>query len=416
MSTTATSPVQNAAFAEGVRKQFPILEQKVHGQPLVYLDNAATTQKPQTVIDALSEYYEEYNSNVHRGVHHLSQKATEATEAVRRQIAAFIGAARPEEVIFTGGTTGSINLVSAVLAQRDLKPGDEILITEMEHHSNIVPWQIACEKSGAVLKVARVKDNGELDLDHLYALLSERTKVLSIVHISNALGTINPVKSIIARAKALGTLTLVDGAQAIAHMGIDVVDLGCDFYAFSGHKMYGPTGIGVLYGRYALLESLPPYMGGGEMIERVTFAHTTYNTPPFKFEAGTPNIAGIIGLGAAQQWMSGIGLEQLGNYEDELLGYAEAALAEIDGFVPLGTAKKKANIVSFNLDGLHPFDIGTLLDQMGIAVRTGHHCTQPLMDRFELPGTVRASLVAYNTLEDIDRLVAGVKRAQKMLA
>lgn len=416
MSTTATSPVQNAAFAEGVRKQFPILEQKVHGQPLVYLDNAATTQKPQTVIDALSEYYEEYNSNVHRGVHHLSQKATEATEAVRRQIAAFIGAARPEEVIFTGGTTGSINLVSAVLAQRDLKPGDEILITEMEHHSNIVPWQIACEKSGAVLKVARVKDNGELDLDHLYALLSERTKVLSIVHISNALGTINPVKSIIARAKALGTLTLVDGAQAIAHTGIDVVDLGCDFYAFSGHKMYGPTGIGVLYGRYALLESLPPYMGGGEMIERVTFAHTTYNTPPFKFEAGTPNIAGIIGLGAAQQWMSGIGLEQLGNYEDELLGYAEAALAEIDGFVPLGTAKKKANIVSFNLDGLHPFDIGTLLDQMGIAVRTGHHCTQPLMDRFELPGTVRASLVAYNTLEDIDRLVAGVKRAQKMLA
>lgn len=403
-------------FAEKVRKQFPILTQQVNGNDLVYFDNAATTQKPQSVIDAISEYYKTYNSNVHRGVHHLSQKATTAGEDVRRKVAKFIGAHREEEIIFTTGTTASINLVSAVLSQSMLKPGDEILITEMEHHSNIVPWQLACERSGAVLKVAQVNDIGELDMDNFRTLLSKRTKVVSMVHVSNSLGTINPVKEAIDLAHEVGALTLIDGAQAVAHTPLNMAEMGCDFYAFSGHKMYGPTGIGVLYGKYELLASLPPYQGGGEMIDHVTFEHTTYNTLPFKYEAGTPNIAGIIGLGAAIDWMKKTGLNELAKYEKELLEYAEAALSTLEGYSPLGTATKKSNIIAFNLDGIHHYDLGVLLDKMGIALRTGHHCTQPLMERCGISGTVRVSLVAYNTFKEVDALIKGIRKAQKMLS
>lgn len=404
-----------AEFAEKVRKQFPVLQQKVHGKNLIYLDNAATSQKPQQVIDAISEYYETYNSNVHRGVHFLSQKATTAGEEARRKIAAFIGASREEEVIFTSGTTGGINLVSSVLSHNMLRPGDEILITEMEHHSNIVPWQLACERSGAVLKVVRMHDDGSLDMDHYRELLCERTKVVAAVHISNSLGTINPVKEMVALAHEFGALTLIDGAQAVAHTTLDMQELGCDFYVFSGHKMYGPTGTGILYGKYELLAALPPYQGGGEMIDHVTFEHTTYNKLPFKYEAGTPNIAGTIGLGAAVDWMQKTGLEKLAAYENELLQYAESELRSIDGFTPLGTTASKANVIAFNLKGIHHYDLGVLLDQMGIALRTGHHCTQPLMERCGLSGTVRVSLMAYNTFDEIDELVKAIKRAQQML-
>lgn len=402
-------------FAGKVREQFPILKQRVNGRNLIYFDNAATNQKPQVVIDAISEYYETINSNVHRGVHHLSQLATQQAEDARKVVASFINAHRPEEIVFTRGTTEAINLVSSILTQGTLRPGDEVLITEMEHHSNIVPWQLACEASGATLKVARVKDSGELDVDHLFSLLTDKTKVVAFAHISNALGTINPVKEIVAKAKNVGAITLVDGAQALAHDVVDVQDLGCDFYAFSGHKMYGPTGIGVLYGRYELLDALPPYHGGGEMIERVTFERTTYNKPPFKYEAGTPNISGIIALGAAVSWVENTGLAQLAQYEKELLAYAEKALRKIEGFTPVGTAPEKANIISFNLKDIHHYDLGVLLDKMGIALRTGHHCTQPLMDRFGISGTARVSLAPYNTFEEIDQLVTGIQKAQSML-
>ena len=415
MDTALKTAVSDAGFAESIRAQFPILDEQVNGRPLIYFDSAATTQKPQVVIDAVSEYYAKYNSNVHRGVHHLSQKATTAMENVRRNIAGFIGAERHEEVIFTTGTTSAINLVSHVLAHHSLRPGDEILITEMEHHSNIVPWQIACEYSGALLKVARVNDDGSLDREHFLSLLSAQTKMVSLVHISNALGTINPVKELVAEAKKAGALTLIDGAQAVAHTEINVQDLGCDFYVFSGHKLYGPTGVGVLYGKYALLDSLPPYQGGGEMIERVTFAHTTYNALPFKYEAGTPNIAGIIGLGAAISWLQKTGLKKIAGYEQELLSYATKKLSELEGFIPVGTASKKANIISFNLEGVHAYDLGVLLDQMGIALRTGHHCTQPLMDRFQIAGTARVSLAVYNTMEEIDILLNAARKAQSML-
>lgn len=414
MTAVAPSP-DILEFAGTVREQFPILKQRVNGRDLIYLDNAATNQKPQVVIDTISEYYQTINSNVHRGVHHLSQLATEQAEDARKVVASFINADRPEEIIFTRGTTEAINLVSSVLRQGTLQSGDEVLITEMEHHSNIVPWQLACEASGAILKVARIKDNGELDIDHLFSLISEKTKVVAFSHISNALGTINPVKEIVAKAKSVGAITLVDGAQALAHKVVDVQDLDCDFYAFSGHKMYAPTGIGVLYGKYELLESFPPYHGGGEMIERVTFERTTYNKPPFKYEAGTPNISGIIALGAAINWVENTGLSQLAQYEKELLSYTEKALRKIDGFIPVGTAPAKANIISFNLDGIHHYDLGVLLDKMGIALRTGHHCTQPLMDRFGISGTARVSLAPYNTFEEIDQLVVGIRKAQSML-
>ncbi len=416
MDAAVKPSVQLTDFAENVRKQFPILQQKVNGNDLIYLDSAATTHKPQTVIDAMSHYYETYNSNVHRGVHHLSQKATEAGEGVRKKVSKFIGAHREEEIIFTSGTTASINLVSHILSQSMLKPGDEILITEMEHHSNIVPWQLACERSGAVLKVARVEDDGVLDMKHLGALLSARTKVVALVHISNSLGTINPIKEIIDLAHKAGALTLIDGAQAVAHTPLNVAELGCDFYAFSAHKMYGPTGAGILYGKYDLLAALPPYQGGGEMIEHVTFEHTTYNTLPFKYEAGTPNIAGIIGLGAAIDWIEKTGLNQLARYEKDLLEYAEAALKTLEGYTPLGTAANKANIIAFNLEGIHHYDLGVLLDKMGIALRTGHHCTQPLMNRCGISGTVRVSLVAYNTFAEVDALVNGIRKAQTMLS
>lgn len=414
MSVVAPSP-GILEFAGAVREQFPILNQRINGRNLIYFDNAATNQKPQVVIDAISSYYETINSNVHRGVHHLSQLATKSAEDARKTVAAFINAQKPAEIVFTRGTTEAINLVSSILAQSTLGPDDEVLITEMEHHSNIVPWQLACETSGATLKVARVKDDGELDIDHLFSLLSDKTKVVALVHISNALGTINPIKKIVTRAKSMGALTLVDGAQALAHEVVDVQELGCDFYAFSGHKMYGPTGIGVLYGRYELLESLPPYHGGGEMIERVTFERTTYNKPPFKYEAGTPNIAGMIAMGTAITWVEKTGLARLAAYEKELLTYAERALRTIDGFIAVGTAPAKANIISFNLKDIHHYDLGVLLDKMGIALRTGHHCTQPLMDRFGISGTARVSLAPYNTFEEIDQLVVGIRKAQGML-
>ncbi len=415
MQIDVTSPVQLADFAKKVRDQFPLLQQKAHGKRLIYLDNAATSQKPHLVIDAISDYYKEYNSNVHRGVHFLSQKATNAGEEARRKVANFIGASREEEVIFTSGTTDAINLVSTVLSHNMLRPGDEILITEMEHHSNIVPWQLACERSGAVLKVCRVHDDGALDMDHYCELLSERTKMVAAVHISNSLGTINPVKDIITLAQKAGALTLIDGAQAVAHCPVNVQELGCDFYVFSGHKMYGPTGIGVLYGKYDLLDSLPPYRGGGEMIAHVTFEHTTYNKLPFKYEAGTPNIAGTIGLGAAVEWMQETGIEKLAAYEHELLQYAEREMRTIDGFMPFGTTNEKAGIIAFNLKGIHHYDLGVILDQMGIALRTGHHCTQPLMDRFGLSGTARISIMAYNTFGEVDELVKAIKKAQQML-
>ncbi len=416
MANTLEATGPNTAFAEGIRKQFPLLNQQVNGRPLVYFDNAATTQKPQQVIEAMNRYYREYNSNVHRGVHHLSQVATDAMEQVRNRMADFLGASRHEEIIFTSGCTGGINLAAHILGRAYLRPGDEILLTEMEHHSNIVPWQLAAEISGAIIKVIPVLEDGTLDLEAYQNLLSPRTKVVAFVHVSNALGTINPAAEIISMAKNVGALTLVDGAQALAHERVNVQDLNCDFYVTSAHKHYGPTGIGVLYGRYELLEKLPPYQGGGEMIDRVTFDRTTYNTPPFKFEAGTPNIAGIIGMGASIEWLQEQDIEQVKAYEHELLAYATRALSEIDGFVPVGTSPNKAAVISFNLKGVHHYDVGVLLDKMGLALRTGHHCTQPLMDCYAIEGTVRASFAPYNTFEEIDRLVEALRKAQQMLS
>ncbi|TVR39426.1 MAG: cysteine desulfurase [Cryomorphaceae bacterium] len=416
MAHTLEAPGSFTAFAEGIRKQFPLLNQQVNGRPLVYFDNAATTQKPVQVIEAMNRYYREYNSNVHRGVHHLSQVATDAMEQVRLQMAGFLGASRHEEIIFTSGCTGGINLAAHIMGRAYLRPGDEILLTEMEHHSNIVPWQLAAEISGAIIKVIPVLEDGTLDLEACQTLLSPRTKVVAFVHVSNALGTINPAAEIISMAKNVGALTLVDGAQALAHERVNVQNLNCDFYVTSAHKHYGPTGMGVLYGRYELLEKLPPYQGGGEMIDRVTFDRTTYNTPPFKFEAGTPNIAGIIGMGASIQWLLEQDIDQVKAYEHELLAYATQTLSEIEGFVPVGTAADKAAVVSFNLKGVHHYDVGVLLDKMGLALRTGHHCTQPLMDRYAIEGTVRASFAPYNTFEEIDRLVEALRKAQQMLS
>lgn len=400
---------------EALRAEFTILSRKVNGQPLVYLDNAASSQKPDAVIDAIDRYYRNEHSNVHRGVHFLSQLATEKFEAARETMRAFVNAAETREVIFTKGTTEGINLVASCMARSVLRPGDEILISEMEHHSNIVPWQMAAEQSGAILVVVDTDERGQLVMDDFYAKLSKRTKMVSMVHISNSLGTINPVKEIVSAAHKHGAKVLIDGAQGAPHGNIDVRDIDCDFYTLSAHKMYGPTGAGILYGKAAELEALPPYQGGGEMIKDVTFEKTTYNELPFKFEAGTPNIAGAIGMAAAADWMAKHGHDHIRRIEKHLLDYATEQLGEIEGIRFFGTAEEKTSVISFLIDGTHPYDVGAIIDKMGVAVRTGHHCTQPLMAKYGIPGTVRASFAAYNTYEDIDTLTAAVKRAAKML-
>ena len=398
-----------------IRKQFPVLDQSVNGNPLIYFDNAATTQKPLAVISEISRYYTEDNANIHRGIHTLAERATAAYENTRKSIAQFINANESEEIIFTKGTTDSINLVAHSLGGSLLKPGDEVLISCMEHHSNIVPWQLICEKTKAVLKIIPINDKGELIFEEFLNLLSERTKIVSMVHISNTLGTINPVKEVIAAAHKWGAKVLIDGAQATPHNKIDVKSLNCDFYAFSGHKMYGPTGVGVLYGKRSLLEAIPPYQGGGEMIKEVSFTQTTYNEIPYKFEAGTPNIAGVTGLNKAIEFVQSIGLDQISYHENELLLRATTQLSEIEGFEPMGTASEKASVISFNIEGVHPFDLGVLLDAKGIAIRTGHHCTQPLMDRFKVEGTARASFAIYNTFEEVDQFVSALSNLIKKL-
>jgi len=397
-----------------LRNDFPILRSQVNGKPLVYFDNAATTQKPQVVIDAISNYYTNLNANVHRGVHSLSQKATDAFEATREAVRAHINAAHTHEIIFTKGTTESINLVASSF-MGFVKPGDNIVISAIEHHSNIVPWQLLAARTGASLRIIPVNDSGELEIEALDNLLDERTKLVAVNHISNALGTINPIKEIIEKAHATGTAVLIDGAQALPHMRIDVQDLDADFYAFSGHKVFGPTGVGVLYGKEVWLQKLPPYQGGGEMIKEVTLQKSTWADLPHKFEAGTPNIEGVIALKPALDYINAIGLDAIAAYENELLACGTEKLSAIDGLRIIGTAAQKASVISFVIDGTHPYDIGMILDKLGIAVRTGHHCTQPIMERFGLPGTVRASFAFYNTLQEIDILVAGVNRAVKML-
>ncbi|WP_308219039.1 cysteine desulfurase [Chitinophaga sp. HK235] len=408
--------IETAALdVKQIRKDFPILQELVHGKPLVYLDNGATTQKPLSVIETEARYYEEYNSNVHRGVHHLSQVATNAYEKAREIVAGFINAAQTHEVIFTKGTTDGINLVANTMGRRFLKAGDSVIISAMEHHSNIVPWQIACEESGATLKVIPINERGELRMDAYEELLDDTVKIVAVTYVSNTMGTINPVEDIIALAHARKIPVLLDAAQAIQHMSIDVQALQPDFLVFSGHKIYGPTGIGVLYGTTEWLEKLPPYQGGGDMIKTVTFSKTTYNELPYKFEAGTPNIAGAIGLGAAIQYLQQVGLDKIQQWEEQLLAYALEQLRQIEGLRFIGNAAHRSGAISFLVHDIHPFDLGELLDQQGIAVRTGHHCCEPLMDEFKIPGTVRASLTFYNTKEDIDKLVAGIKRAVSML-
>jgi len=398
-----------------IRAEFPILSQKVNGKPLVYFDNGATSQKPQIVIDAEAKYYQEINANIHRGVHTLSQLATDAYEVSRGKVQQHINAKFVHEVLFTSGTTFGINLVTNGFASI-LKPGDEVIVSSLEHHSNIVPWQMLCEKTGASLKVIPINEDGELMMEAFDALLSEKTKVVTVNHISNALGIINPVKDIIAKAHAVGAAVLIDGAQAVPHLKPDVQDLDCDFYAFSGHKMCGPTGTGILYGKEEWLNKLPPYQGGGEMIKEVTFEKTTYADLPHKFEAGTPNIAGGIVLGTAIDYLNSVGFQNIQQYENELLEYATKRLLEIEGLRIYGTGKNKASVVSFNIDGVHPYDIGSIIDKLGIAVRTGHHCAQPIMTFFCIPGTIRASFSFYNTKEEIDQMVDAVKKAQTMLS
>ena len=398
-----------------LRQQFPILERTVKGHPLVYFDNAATTQKPQVVVDALVEYYSRYNANIHRGIHSLAEEATAAFEDTRDAVQRFIGAPSREQVIFTRGTTESINLVAYTWGRQNIKAGDEILISTIEHHSNIVPWQILCQEKGAVLKVIPINEKGELIMDEFNNLLSERTKLVSVVHASNALGTINPVKSIIRAAHEVGAVVLIDGAQSTAHLDINVQDLDCDFFAFSSHKMYGPTGMGVLYGRLELLESMPPFHGGGEMIKEVSFERFTTADLPYKFEAGTPNIADTVALKAAIDFINGIGKDTIRRHEEDLLNYATEQLVKVDGLRIVGQAAHKVSVVSFVVEGVHPQDLGILLDNKGIAVRTGHHCAQPCMAHFCIPGTTRASFAAYNTRDEIDRLVTGLEKAVKLL-
>ncbi|HMR56454.1 MAG TPA: cysteine desulfurase [Cyclobacteriaceae bacterium] len=406
MSALTATPIN----VEQIRAQFPVLHQLVNGKPLVYFDNAATNQKPKRVIDALAHYYEHDNANIHRGIHTLAERATKAYEATRLAMQAFINAKHTEEIIFTRGVTESINLVAASYGKAFLNEGDEVIISGLEHHSNIVPWQLICEERKAVIKVIPVTDAGELDMDAYRKVLSSKTKVVAVNHASNSLGTINPVKEIIKLAHQSGAVVLIDGAQASAHLHIDVQELDCDFYCISSHKMYGPTGTGILYGKKALLEKMPPYMGGGEMIKDVTFAKTTYNDLPYKFEAGTPNIADVIALSEAVAFINELGKDTIAAYEQELLVYASEKLAGIKGVRLIGTAKEKVSVQSFVIDGIHHFDIGQMLDARGIAVRTGHHCTQPLMDRFGIEGTVRASFSIYNTKAEIDQLAEGVER------
>lgn len=412
----------NAAIIPGLdvytlRQRFPVLQRTVKdGRPLVYLDNAATAQKPDTVIAALKNYYERFNANIHRGIHTLAEEATAAYEATRDTVQQFINATCREEIIFTRGVTEGINLVAATWGRKNIQAGDEIIISAMEHHSNIVPWQMLCEEKGAILKVIPVNDAGEIIWEGFEELISEKTKFISIVHISNALGTINPVKAIIARAHQQNIKVLVDGAQSSVHATIDVQDIDCDFFVFSSHKVYGPTGVGVLYGKKELLEDMPPYMGGGEMIKEVSFERTTYNDLPYKFEAGTPNIADTIAFKAALDFVTETGRDHIAIHEDKLLTHANEQLRQIKGMQFIGTAKEKAGVVSFLIDGIHPQDIGILLDNYGIAVRTGHHCAQPLMHRFGIPGTVRASFAVYTTTEEIDALLIGLQKAVKLLS
>ena len=399
---------------EEIRAQFPILERSVNGKKLVYFDNGATSQKPQCVIDEINTYYSFENANIHRGVHYLSQEATTKYEQARETIQQYIHAKESCEVLFTKGTTDSINLVASSFGET-LQEGDEILISYMEHHSNIVPWQMLCERKSLKLRVIPIHENGELNLESFESLLSEKTKLLSITHVSNTLGTINPVEYLIQRAHEVGAKVLIDGAQSIQHFPINVQELGCDFFAFSGHKVFGPTGVGVLYGKKEILDAIPPYQGGGDMISKVTFEKTTYNELPHKFEAGTPHISGGIALGKAFEFMNILNIEEIINHEHALLNYAEERLAQISGLTIIGTAKRKASVVSFVVDGIHPFDVGTLLDKQGVAVRTGHHCTQPLMDFFQIPGTIRASFAMYNTFEEIDLFIHALERSIAML-
>ncbi len=399
-----------------VRADFPILQQEVHGRQLVYLDNAATTQKPASVIEALERYYYLDNANVHRGAHELSERATRAFEAAREKVRGFLHAHDATEIVFVRGATEAINLVAQSYGRANIKQGDEVLLTEMEHHSNIVPWQLLCEQTGAVLKVVPINEHGELILDEFDRLLTKRTKLVGIVHVSNALGTINPIKTLIHKAHDVGAVVLVDGAQAVAHIQVDVRDLDCDFYAFSGHKLYGPTGIGVLYAKQSILEAMPPYQGGGEMIEHVTFEKTTYNKLPYKFEAGTPNIAGAIGLGASIDYLRTMGLGAVSAHERSVLRYATQRAQEIKGLRIIGTAGLKCSILSFVVAGTHPADFGTILDQLGVAIRTGHHCAMPVMQHFDIPGTARASIGMYNTRQEVDVFIDGVARAKRMLS
>jgi cysteine desulfurase/selenocysteine lyase len=398
------------------RKDFPILNQKVHGVPLVYLDNAATTQKPLSVIEAENKYYREYNANIHRGVHLLSQQATKAYEDARVKIQKFINAANSAEIIYTRGTTEGINLVAQTWGRKNVQAGDEILVSAMEHHSNIVPWQMLCEEKGAKLKVIPINDAGELLMDEFKKLVTSKTKLVAVTHVSNALGTINPIADIIQYAHSKGVLVLIDGAQSIPHIKVDVQALDCDFYAFSGHKIYAPTGIGVLYGKYKLLDAMPPYQGGGDMIASVTFEKTTYAKLPNKFEAGTPHIAGVIGLGAALDYVSAIGVEKIAAHEHELLVYGTQALSKIKEVRIIGTAAMKAGVISFTLGEIHPHDIGTILDKQGVAIRAGHHCAQPVMERFDIPATARASFGLYNVKEEIDILVTAIQKTLEVFA
>jgi cysteine desulfurase/selenocysteine lyase len=413
-AVTRTHETASSLDVNNIRADFPILTQSVHGKALIYLDNAATAQKPAVVIETIDRYYREYNSNIHRGVHTLSEKATIAYEQARLTVQKFINAGSEKEVIFVRGTTEAINLVAHSYGRSRLQRGDEVIISEMEHHSNIVPWQMVCEQTGANLKVIPMNDDGELIMDEYQRLLGANTRIVAVPHISNALGTINPVREIIDQAHAAGAVVLLDGAQAVPHMSVDVQALGCDFYAFSGHKLFGPTGSGVLYGRRELLESMPPYQGGGDMIKTVTFNKTMYNDLPYKFEAGTPHIAGVIGLGAAIEYVESIGLDNIAVYEHELLAYATAGLTTIKGLRVIGTARHKASLISFILDNIHPHDLGTILDHDGIAIRTGHHCAMPVMEHFRIPATARASMVFYNTRGEIDALVQGIENARRV--
>jgi cysteine desulfurase/selenocysteine lyase len=413
---TATASATPTLDVERLREDFPILAERVRGKPLVYLDNAATSQKPRAVIDAVSRFYGSENANIHRGVHYLSERATVAYDGVRERVGRFLNAASPREIVFTRGTTEGINLVAQSWGRSTLKAGDEILITGMEHHSNIVPWQLVAAQTGATVRAVPITDTGELDLKAFDRLLTDRTRLLAVVHLSNALGTINPVRWMISHARERGIVTLVDGAQSAPHLPVDVQALDCDFYAFSGHKIFGPTGIGALYGRASLLEAMPPWQGGGDMIETVTLEQSTWAPPPARFEAGTPPIAQVIGLGAALEYVEAVGRPAIGAWEEELLAYATERVGELDGVRIIGTAREKASVLSFLVEGVHAHDVGAVLDDEGVAIRTGHHCAQPVMHRFGVPATARASFAFYNTRAEVDALVRGIRRVRSIFA